>query len=259
MNKRAVATVRPLIMAAGSAAAPAFSPIQITGLVGWYDASDSSTITLSGSNVTQWDDKSGSGYHLIQGTAGNQPVISAASQNGLDAVTFVSSDFMDASNPASMIGVSEITSLAVVSCSSAAATARVAYGVFGTITNLCWYLIKQTTHRISNSLSFNGSTESNLQNIQAFIPTDDSTSLIGFRYLSGTSTTRSTYLDATEETATITAGSLYAATASLRFGAGVSAAAPWIGDICEVVVYNKYISDANLVLLKNYLTTKWAV
>ena len=45
----------------------------VAGYYAWYDAADTSTITLSGSNVTQWDDKSGNGYHLTQGTDSRRP------------------------------------------------------------------------------------------------------------------------------------------------------------------------------------------
>ena len=39
------------------------SPLSIPGCFLWLDAADSSTLTLSGSNVMQWNDKSGMGYH----------------------------------------------------------------------------------------------------------------------------------------------------------------------------------------------------
>ena len=39
----------------------------------WLDAADSSTITLNGSTVSQWNDKSGNGRHVAQGNAENQP------------------------------------------------------------------------------------------------------------------------------------------------------------------------------------------
>ena len=38
-----------------------FNPTSITGCSLWLDAADSSTVTLSGVNVTQWNDKSGTG------------------------------------------------------------------------------------------------------------------------------------------------------------------------------------------------------
>ena len=39
-------------------------PTQISGISVWYDASDLTTLTFSGQNVTQWRDKSGNGYTL---------------------------------------------------------------------------------------------------------------------------------------------------------------------------------------------------
>jgi hypothetical protein len=67
-------------------AASGFNPKSISGLVGWYDASDASTLTLSGSNVTAWADKSDAGYDLTN-VGGTNPT-SGATVNGLNAVTF---------------------------------------------------------------------------------------------------------------------------------------------------------------------------
>lgn len=50
-----------------------FQPIDIGRCQLWFDAADSSSLTLSGSNVTQWKDKSGNGYHVTQATGSNQP------------------------------------------------------------------------------------------------------------------------------------------------------------------------------------------
>jgi len=43
---------------------PSFIPTAIPGCQLWLDGSDTNSITLSGSNVTQWRDKSGNGYHM---------------------------------------------------------------------------------------------------------------------------------------------------------------------------------------------------
>ena len=50
----------------------------------WLDAEDASTITLNGSTVSQWDDKSGNGRHAVQATAANQPTytVSGIGQKG---------------------------------------------------------------------------------------------------------------------------------------------------------------------------------
>jgi hypothetical protein len=46
----------------------------------WLDAEDASTITLNGSTVSQWNDKSGNGRNFSQATAINQPTYNAASK-----------------------------------------------------------------------------------------------------------------------------------------------------------------------------------
>ena len=48
----------------------------------WLDAEDTDSITLNGSNVSQWDDKSGNGRNATQTTAANQPTYLAAGFNG---------------------------------------------------------------------------------------------------------------------------------------------------------------------------------
>ena len=54
--------------------APEFwEPSQLAELAFWLDADDASTITLNGSTVSQWDDKSGNNRNASQTTATAQP------------------------------------------------------------------------------------------------------------------------------------------------------------------------------------------
>ena len=55
-----------------------WTPDRITTAL-WLDAADSDTITLNGSNVSQWDDKSGNLRHVSQGESTAQPGYSATS------------------------------------------------------------------------------------------------------------------------------------------------------------------------------------
>ena len=48
-----------------------FSLTSIPDNILWLDASDSSTITEVSGAVSQWDDKSGNGNHVSQGTMSN--------------------------------------------------------------------------------------------------------------------------------------------------------------------------------------------
>jgi len=65
-----------------------FDPKSISNLSVWFDASDASTITLNGSAVSQWNDKSGNGLHASQSTANNQPAYVTNDRNGLATVSF---------------------------------------------------------------------------------------------------------------------------------------------------------------------------
>ena len=56
--------------------------------VGWYDASDTSTITRIGGGVSQWADNSGNGHHLSQGMPAERPPLADAAINGLPAIDF---------------------------------------------------------------------------------------------------------------------------------------------------------------------------
>lgn len=78
-------------------------------LLVWYDASDAATITLTGSSVTDWDDKSGNGHHLSQANASLQPTLVSADQNGLDVVSCDTNDSMLTASIAHGIGTGDFT------------------------------------------------------------------------------------------------------------------------------------------------------
>lgn len=67
--------------------ATGFSPKNISGLAGWWDADDSSTITVS-TGVSSWADKSGNGRTLVQTTENNQPTRVLNSLNGKAVISF---------------------------------------------------------------------------------------------------------------------------------------------------------------------------
>jgi hypothetical protein len=78
-----------------------FSPLDLSPTL-WLDASDETTITESGGSVSQWDDKSGNGYNLQQGTGANQPATGTRTLNGLNVLDFDgTSDYLAASLAAS--------------------------------------------------------------------------------------------------------------------------------------------------------------
>ena len=65
-----------------------FLPINLSGCALWLDGADLSSINLSGSNVTQWNDKSGNGRNLPAVSGFSNATISSAFQNGLSVLNF---------------------------------------------------------------------------------------------------------------------------------------------------------------------------
>lgn len=62
-----------------------WNPAQINSLA-WFDASDLASITFNGSNVSQWNDKSGNLRHATQSVVNDQPNTDIL--NGLNVIRF---------------------------------------------------------------------------------------------------------------------------------------------------------------------------
>ena len=76
----------PLLAWVLAGEAASINPPPVSGYQVWFDASDAASITESSGVVTQWSDKSGHGYHLIQPTTGLAPT--RISTNGYTAIQF---------------------------------------------------------------------------------------------------------------------------------------------------------------------------
>jgi hypothetical protein len=63
-----------------------WNPALLPSLRAWYDVSDSSTVTLNGSSVSQINDKSGNSHHAFQTVAVDQPTYLASGINGMPAM-----------------------------------------------------------------------------------------------------------------------------------------------------------------------------
>jgi hypothetical protein len=71
-----------------------YEPIQ-SGLVGWWDADDASTITASGTAVSQWDNKGSTAVNLTQATGAAQPFTGTRTQNGRNVIEFDAAQWME--------------------------------------------------------------------------------------------------------------------------------------------------------------------
>jgi hypothetical protein len=92
-----------------------FNPASVTGCSLWLDAADPSSVITSGSNISQWSDKSGNGRHATQSTSANQPFYIQNSLNNLPVVSFTGSPYSlsGASNGFVVNGLTTMTSFFV--------------------------------------------------------------------------------------------------------------------------------------------------
>jgi hypothetical protein len=71
-----------------------FPTSPVAGYKAWYDAADTATISLSGSAVTQWNDKSANAYNLTQGTSARRPQSGVNTMNSKNVITFDGNDVL---------------------------------------------------------------------------------------------------------------------------------------------------------------------
>jgi hypothetical protein len=98
---------------AASGGLPPWTPAQLTTAL-WLDAEDTSTITLNGSTVSQWADKSGNARHILQAVASQQPTWNATGLNSKPTLVFDGSSDILLNQNAGSVGVTNITLVAVM-------------------------------------------------------------------------------------------------------------------------------------------------
>ena len=70
-----------------------FDPLSLSPIA-WYDATDASGVILNGADVSQWNDLSGNGNHLVQATGSRQPLFVASGIGGQPTVRFLGAEFI---------------------------------------------------------------------------------------------------------------------------------------------------------------------
>ncbi len=235
-----------------------FNPLSISGLSIWLDAQDSKTISLSGGNVVQWNDKSGKGNHAVQGTGVNQPVLVASGINGKPAIrgfpSGVLSQMTIADSPT--LKYSEFTAFVVFAANgfNDAASNPVfgKYEVTGAQREFM-SILTPTTHLLGQYLSSNGTSNTLLQTPNAFVVGSAKIGVVGFADAAQN-------IQIFGEEQRILAGSvvfngtgayfLFSRTGSADYFNG------WIG---EHLFFNRALSGVEIANINNYLSKKWGV
>jgi hypothetical protein len=216
-----------------------FNPLCVPGCALWLDAGDSSTLTLSGSNVTTWADKSGNGRNATGGvspTFSNGEVVFNGSQ-------FLSTNYTAAPSTETVFAVATITSTT---------SSRNFFIIAGTNTNERGYTVNLTS----------GVYTVNWDKVGVARYASTSGVQQSVRFLT------SGLFTGTTATTGVNGGGQSTPTAVTFSGAGTTAIGAissavantsWIGTISEIIIYNNTVSESQRQQVEGYLAWKWGL
>jgi hypothetical protein len=248
------------------AAAAGFSPLSLSAEL-WLDAADTTTLTVSGSAVSQWSDKSGNARHFVQSTGTAQPSTGLVTQNGRNVLGFDGGDSLanaTASNFTFMSnGTNYIAAIVMRFTTASRGFMGNAQGdsgqrgveFYGAASNALQhnvYIGSGTTRAISNAGSAFGTS---FRLLTILSDPDNATAAERSAMHYGTASAQKNNTQTGTPSAT-------APQARFRIGATIGdvASFPMTGNVAEVIlVSGANATEANRVALVTYLTTKWGL
>jgi hypothetical protein len=258
-----------------------FDPRRIPGLQAWYDAADSSSITLDAGRVSQWSDKSGNARHATNTTSGStQPSYTVGARNGLNVLTFAAASVQRLTVPSSTAAFNYLHNgtpsyFAAVSRFGTTANPNAAYMLCGNSGGasantgfVCLYDDRSSASR--NNASNVGISRGVLGQFAVVSLVNDiivpQEFVVQEHLLSAANATASqrslvsidgaTYQGANTLTSAPSAGN---ATYSMQLGAAGDNALPLQGDICELMFFSQLPTAAARDMIRRYLGAKWGV
>lgn len=227
-----------------------FDPTSIPGCCLWLDAADTSTLTTSGANVTQWRDKSGNANHASN--TANYPTLSNSAQNGRSVLSFngASSQNLTLSTTSLPTGTTQCSFYFV--CRATATSTRMifSYGVNPAATNQTpqFYYTNGTL----NVDTYGAGGLSDAINVQ------DSYTILSCTFTnSNVAWTNGTQFTGGSTAITLNTGTGYA---SIGLGlVGSTPSFPFTGQIAEIIIYNRPATTSQRQQLEGYLAWKWGI
>ena len=228
---------------------PLFSPPQLSGLVLWMDPTDSTTLTLSGSSVTQWRDKSASAATFT--TVNANPTYTASLINGLPGLDLTNASAFISSTTQTLTSSLTLAMILVVKSGIGA------WGSFFTHGNRDLdFAMERNSISTGTTLQFQTANDNSGANITF---TTDQVSLYLGTMTTGTSRFFSRFGGGTTTTATGTNSStITTGLQTIRIGRSD------VGENCnsfigEIVYYNRVLTTLERQELEGYLAWKWGL
>lgn len=233
-------------------------PASLSDLGLWLDASDLSSLILSGSSVTEWRDKGRFSNHVSTSNGSEQPTLTSNALNSRPVVTFNGSNILRKSAPVGLTGLNDWNFFIVCKFTSSAAI-----GILASIWNnsgsqISWAIGKSNTDVFLYHCGDNGTFQDALNHSDTH---DDEYILVEVRHTAGTA------LEQIEIDGVISgnnglANGLFASTADLRIGSRFQGGADinlWNGDLAELIIYSRILSVDEQTSMRAYLFEKWGV
>jgi hypothetical protein len=251
-------------------APPAFSPLALPNLKAWYDASDTASISVTSTKVTQWNDKSGNAYHLTQPTDAYRPNSGTRTVNSLNAIDYnTNTDTLVASTAADWKFMNNATG----------ATAFIVYKLDATPVGdpYAFLYTRLGSTAVGPGFAFNATTASKMQhavnitgaNICVNTSTSTmSTSTIAWTVLSDpNNATAANKSDIRKNTGSAEKNNVTTGTPTdtnppqgLRVGDYDEGGTLGIdGLVCEIVICSGLLGATDITKTQNYLIAKWAI
>jgi len=257
-----------------------FDPRRIAGIEAWWDAADSSRVTLDSGRVSVLADKSGKGRNAENTTSGStQPDYITAAHNGRNAVRFAAASSQVLTVPSSTAAFNYLHNgtssyVAVVARVGDTDTPNAAYGIMGNnqfaATNIGFGVMFDDRSAFSFSKRFRASITAGgsvnnliigtnnavqfntLRILEMQIDADNATAAdrLEYRFNGGTSAKGNT------QTGAVTANN---ASQNFRLGLDGGSTLFLQGDICEVLMYSQQPTADAQTAIRRYLARKWGV
>lgn len=226
-----------------------FLPTRLPNLKLWLDATDNSTLTID-TGVSVWGDKSGNGNHVTQGTGANQPATGVTTQNGKNVIDFATNKSLGMPNGLLSIPGAANTTFVVAkrNVDSGTQVMLIYEELAGNFRAGTFFA------SAAGTITYRNDTGSGINLNATSITTTDFNMYRG----SFNGTTGQTFSVNGAAPLTNTGGSAESGATLGTIGSGNSAL-PLTGSIAEMLIYDRELSDPEILRVEEYLSEKWGL